>query len=412
MAIAAQRFKFLDKETNLPTIDFTKLADNAVYSSVNDVVDSAIGSIKEADGLLSKVSSSLKDLQETLMNASKEVLGMLKDALNSALDAIGNLELPKMVKDIFSSLKSLDLGGVKDFVKDLLHVGSVFLCNNLDFLKMFMLGFAINKNIISGLLIGLMLNWLDRYCKGFTPEEMKKSGPLQSIEKMMGPKGVVMEGANAFNNFTKGYGSFIKLNTPSVSIPALDKTGFLSKITAGDIKGSLSNLRNAEISSTDKKSYLAGIDAQLGIAAKGSSEYKNLLEARGGLATLPLISTDRRDKSIQFSNLSDKLGSMAKNIQAVDLDTVNTYALTDIDKGLMEKVKEFKEKSATDPNLLTRSTDSGSFADFDFQSIMPEVSEEQKAHLASMKYESTDHRTHDLHPTTEVFLEGAANRVA
>lgn len=412
MAIAAQRFKFLDKETNLPTIDFTKLTDNAVYSSVNDVVDSAIGEIKEADGLLKKVSSSLKDLQETLMNAGKEVLQSLKEALNSALDAIGNLELPKMVKDIFNSLKSLDLGGVKDFVKDLLHVGSVFLCNNLDFLKMFMLGFAINKNIISGLLIGLMLNWLDRYCKGFTPEEMVKSGPLSSIEKMVGPKGVLMETANTFNNFTKGYGSFIKANTPVVPVPALGKAGFLAKITEGDIRGGLSNLRGAEISSADKKMYMAGINEQLATTTPGSTEYKNLLEARGGLTTLPLISTERRDQSIQFSNLSDKLGSMAKNIQAVDLDTVNTYSLTDIDKALFDKVKEFKDKAASDPNLLTRTTDSGSFADYDFKSIMPEVTEQEKAHLAGLAQNTTDHRVHDLHPTTEVFLEGAANRVA
>lgn len=412
MAIAAQRFKFLDKETNLPTIDFTKLSDNAVYSSVNDAVDSAIGEIKEADGLLSKVSSSLKDLQETLMNASKEVLSTLKEALNSALDAIGNLELPKVVKDIFGSLKELDLGGVKDFVKDLLHVGSVFLCNNLDFLKMFMLGFAINKNIISGLLIGLMLSWLDRYCKGFTPEEMLKSGPLSSIEKMVGPKGVLMDTANTFNNFTKGYGSFIKATTPSVPVTALDRSGFLAKVTAGDIKSSLSNLRSAEISSSDKKLYMAGIDAQLGSAEKGSTEYKNLLEARGGLATLPLISAERRDQNIQYSNLSDKLGSMAKNIQAVDLDTINTFSLSEVDKALFDKVKEFKEKSASDPDLLTRSTDSGSFADYDFKAIMPDLDDQQREHLANLKYESTDHRIHDLHPTTEVFLEGAANRVA
>jgi hypothetical protein len=208
MSIAAQRFKFLDRETNIPTQDFTKLNSNAVYTTVSDKVDSAIGSIKESDGMLKKVSSSLVDLQKTLMNASKEVLNVLKDALNLALDTIGKLPMPGIVKDIFSSLKKLDLGGVKDFVKDLLHVGSTFLCNNLDFLKMFMLGYALNKNIMSGLLVGLMLSWLDRYCKGFTKEEMKKSSPLSSIEKMVNPKGTVMTASNAFGNFTKGYSSY------------------------------------------------------------------------------------------------------------------------------------------------------------------------------------------------------------
>lgn len=411
MAIAAQRFKFLDKETNLPTIDFTKLTDNAIYSNVNDTVDSAIAGIKEADGLLKKVSSSLKDLQETLMSAGKEVLGMLKEALNSALDAIGNLELPKFVKDIFSSLKELDLGGVKDFVKDLLHVGSVFLCNNLNFLKMFMLGFAINKNIISGLLIGLMLNWLDRYCKGFTPEEQQGFKPLQAVEKMVGPKGLLMDTANTFNNFTKSYAGFIKANVTTAPIAALDKSGFLQNVTAGKISASLSNLRGAEISHSVKNDYMAGIDAQLQTTATGTLEYKNLLEARGGLANLPLISIERRDKAIQFSNLSDKLGSMAKNIQTVDVDSINTYSLTDIDKELFAKIQDFKAKSASDPDLMTRSTESGSFSDYDFKGILPELSKEQTSRLASMPYESTDHRIHDMHPTTEVFLS-ESNRVA
>ena len=405
MAIAAQRFKFLDQETNLPTIDFTKLTDNAIYSSVTDSVDSAIASIKDSDGMLSQVSSSLKDLQATLMNASKDVLSTLKEALNSALDAIGNLEMPDVVKDIFNSLKSLDLGGVKDFVKDLLHVGSTFLCNNLDFLKMFMLGYALNKNIVSGLLIGLLLTWLDRYCKGFTAQEMKKSSPLSSMEKMMNPKGVLMNASNSFDKFTQGYASFMKKNATKTVVSALTKSNFLSKIRSGDIKSSMANLRGAEISSTDKKDYLSTIETALPSVTPGTAEYNNLLQARGDLMNLPLISSDRRDTNIQYSNLSDKLGTMAKNIQSVDLASINTYGLSDIDKGLFVKVQEFKDRTASDPDLLTRTNDSGAFSDYDFSTVMPSLDDDQTSRLADLKYDSTDHRVHDLHPTTEVFLE-------
>lgn len=405
MAIAAQRFKFLDQETNLPTIDFTKLTDNAVYSSVTDSVDSAIASIKDSDGMLSQVSSSLKDLQSTLMNASKDVLSTLKEALNSALDAIGNLEMPDVVKDIFSSLKSLDLGGVKDFVKDLLHVGSTFLCNNLDFLKMFMLGYALNKNIMSGLLIGLLLTWLDRYCKGFTANEMKQASPLNKMEKMMNPKGVIMNASNSFDKFTQGYASFMKKSAVKQITNAISKSDFLANIRGGGIKDSLANLRDAEISSTDKKDYLSTIESALPSVTPGTAEYNNLLQARGDLINLPLISSDRRDTNFQYSNLSDKLGTMAKNVQSVDLSEINTYGLSDIDKGLFAKIQEFKDKTAKDNDLMTRSNDSGAFSDYDFGSVMPALDTEQTERLAGLDYESTDHRVHDLHPTAEVFLE-------
>lgn len=406
MAISAVRFKFLDQETNLPTIDFTKLTDNAVYNNAKDAVDSAISEIKNSDGLLNKVSSSLKDLQATLMSASKEVLGALKDALNSALDMIDKIEMPKIVKDIFASLKNLDLGGVKDFVKDLLHVGSTFLCNNLDLMKMFMLGYAINKNIMAGLLAGLMVTWLDRYCKGFTKDEMAKSNPMQSIEKMMQPKGLMMDASNTFKNFTNKYASFVKASNPLKQVQALAKGDFLSAIKSGGHKDAMTNLRSAEISASDRRDYLSSLQSEIAITDPGTPEYKSLLAAKGDLTTLPLISAERRDNAIQFSNLSDNLGSMAQNIQTVDLDSINQYNLSDGDKTLFDKAKEFKSAAAANPDLMCRATDSGSFGDFKFDEILPTPTDDEKtALLASADPETTDHRTNDLHPTSEVFLE-------
>ena len=165
MAIAAVRFKFLDKETNISTKDFSALTDNQVYNSASEAVDSALAGLKEGESVLDSLSSSMSELKDMIESGLSSVSDAVKSALNSAIDAIGKLELPTMVKDIFNSLKELDLGGVKDFVSDLLKVGGSFLCNNLDFLKMFMLGFALNGNVIGGLLTALLMSWLDRICK-------------------------------------------------------------------------------------------------------------------------------------------------------------------------------------------------------------------------------------------------------
>ena len=135
MAIAAQRFNFLDRETNIATKDFTSLVDNSVYNTLDHSVDTALSNIQNSEGMLNALQGSMEDLSNML--DSQGIMDSLSDALNSAMDAIGNLDLPDIVKDIFNSLKNLDFQGLKDFFKDLLHVGSTILCNNLDFLKLF-----------------------------------------------------------------------------------------------------------------------------------------------------------------------------------------------------------------------------------------------------------------------------------
>lgn len=403
MAIAAQRFKFLDNETNLPTADFSGLTDNAVYNNLSSIIESGIASAQNSNGIIDKVNDSISELNNIITSASTEVMNKIKDALNSAMDAISKMELPSIVKDIFNSLKNLDLGGVKDFLKDLLHVGSAFLCNNLDFLKAFMLGYALNKNIISGLLIALLLSWLDRYCKGFTKEEMKISNPLSNLEKVIPPQIGQITSGNIFKTFTENYSSYLKANTPiEVSTP-LSQSAFLTNVLSGDIKSSLDNLRNSEISSTDKKGYLDFMTISLNNYQPSTTEYKNILQASGELKNLPLINIERRNRSINYSNLSDKLGNFVKGIQKTELKDINSFNLSALEKGLFDKIKDFKNLS-NNTDTLTRSNNSGSFKNYDFSKVMPAISPEETTYLNNLQYEDTSHRTHDIHPTSEIFM--------
>ena len=109
MAISAQRFKFLDHETNIPIQDFNKIVDNAVYN-INDTIETSISELQNNTEILDTLQNSLKDLTEMITN--NDIANTLKDALNSALDSLSNIEFPDVVKDIFSSLKELDLDGV------------------------------------------------------------------------------------------------------------------------------------------------------------------------------------------------------------------------------------------------------------------------------------------------------------
>jgi hypothetical protein len=361
--------------------------------------------MKDSDGLLAKMGDSMNELKDMISSGLSDVAASLKDALNAAIDAISNLELPDIIKDLFNALKKLDFGGVKDFLKDLLHVGASFLCNNLDFLKMFMLGFALNRNILGGLLTALLMSWLDRFCKGFSANEVEQASKTEKLEMLVPPTGMGMNASNAFSNFTNTYADYIRGTAPITLDTAFDTNTFINGVTSGDVTGSLANLRSSEISSTDRSSYLSAIDAQLPNYATNSPEYGNLLTGRGGLLSLPLISVERREASLNFSNLSDTLGGMSKNLVKVDLSSVNTFSFNELEKGLADKVKQYQTTVASNPDMTSRGYNSGSHDTFDFASALPTLTPEETTYLSGLEGSGTAHRLHDMHPTTSLFLE-------
>lgn len=405
MAISAERFKYLDKETNVPVKQFTDLVDNQVYTKVSEAVETSIDKIKDAEGLLKKVATSIKELKKLIQAGVKGVLDTIKKALNGVIDFISNLELPDMIKDLFGMLKDLDLGGVKDFLQDLLHVGEAFLCDNLDFLKLFMLGYSINGNILAGLLTALLFSWLDRFCKGMSKKDQESRTKTEQLEAMVPPKGMEMNVSNTFENFTNTYADFLRASDP-ISLPAtFSDEDIMRNVINGDIETTMVNLRESEISSSEKKRILQSFADTAPTYPANSKEQRNLLAAKAKLTKLPLISVTRRDKNIKFSNLGDQLGSMAKNLVKVDIKNINTFNLNDIERKLFGKIQDFKKTAETNPDIRTRSMNSGSFKDFDFKSTMPALTIDEEAYLRDKNGTTKSHRLHDMHPTTSVFLE-------
>lgn len=404
MAIAAQRFKFLDKETNIPTIDFSKLTDNQVYNDVTKAVESALAEFQEGGDMLDKLKDSLSSLKDMVMNAASDLMNTLKGVLNSVIAAIEKLELPQIIKDIFKSVKETSLEGTKQFLGELMHVGSSFLCNNLDFLKLFMLGYSLKKNVLAGLLIALLLSWLDRYCKGFSAKEIKKSSNLKKIEKMFPQQGTKVDTNSAFSTYTNMYSSFLKAKEPvSITVP-LTPAAFISQVTGGNVKTSIANLRSSEVTNANKKVYTAAITTELGNHTQGSPEYMHLLQAKGDLYNMPTISEARRDKGARYSNLSEQFGTMVKNLSDVDLTKIPTYAMTEVEKGLQTKLVTLKDNAAASPDLKTRGNNVGDFKTFNFDSILPVGTVEEKTYLATLKGNESSHRPHDISPVTGVFL--------
>lgn len=412
MAIAAKRFNFLDRETNISIKDFTELNDNAVYNVVDSIIDTALSNIQKNDALLNALQANINELPNILekninklssMLENNELTNTLKNELDSAIESISKMDLPDTVKDIFDSLKKLDTQGVKDFFKDVLRIGAKILCNNLDFLKLFTIGFSINKNILSGLIIALLLNWLDRFCKEFTQEEMKKSNNVDKLNMMFPYKGVKVDSNNAFELYTNYLSDYLKYKEPLQSSTALDSNTFLNRILNGDIDSVINNLRNAEISHDEKNAYLNLLNNSLSSFAPNSTEYKNILTAKARLLNTPLISVTRREKNIRYENLASKLGSYIKNLGKADIPNDSFLNLSDVEKSLYDKMISLKNLSANSATL--QSTPNDSFDDFDFNSVLPSLTQEEKDYLMNKNVQTDSHRLYDLHPTATVFLK-------
>ena len=397
MSISAQRFKFLDNETNIPIQDFTKIVDNSVYN-INDITDTAISELQNNSEILNTLQTNLNELENIINN--NDITNTLKDSLDSALNSLSNIDFPDVVKNIFSSLKELDLQGVKDFFKDILKIGATILCNNLDFLKNFLLGISINKNILSGLLIALLLSWLDRFCKEFTQEEQKNTSNKDIIFTMFPTNAIKIDSESAFSKFTNLYADYLKASSPLNLLTPLNTTDFLNNVTSGNISTALSNLRNSEITSSEKDNYLNILNTNLNSYSVNSPEYNNILKAKGELIKLPLISIERRDRNIRYSNLSDQLGSYLKQISNIDINSITTFNFSSIEQSLFNKMKELKDIAN---NSFITARPERSFDDFNFDSILPNLTTNEKNYLENLKYKSEAYKNSGIHSTTEIF---------
>lgn len=219
MAIAAQRFNFLDKETNVGVTDFAKVSGNKVYNTASDIFDAAAGLMTGMSTDISGLRGSLLQMQSFL--SSSNLVKMIKDALNALLGTLKSLGLPDFINDILDNLFSLDEEGSKSFLGQLFGIGATWLCNNLNFLKNLALGNMLSKDVLSGLLIALLLSWLDKFCSGITRSKLPSR---VIIDRLYPNNGVLVTSNNAASLFNNYYGSYLASRTSQIypSIPDND----------------------------------------------------------------------------------------------------------------------------------------------------------------------------------------------
>lgn len=554
MAIAAQRNKVLDRETNLPVMDFTNIQSNDAYSApIVKMTKLAESMSKKAEFAESKI----KDLMKAVEEAPAKLMKYVQDLMAKIVDGMSKIKLPAFVRNILDKVKSMDLSGFKSFFQRILKVGASLFCNNLDMLMGFFTGYAISKNILSGLLMGLLFSWLNRICSQNSKESLASLSPLGRLEAMTGsfydqiasneflatfitinrngiePKyqnnslpSAITSNSYLASLFSKGYketntylqnaeisdehkdfiinDSWDKLSTPKPTIATvndnllsltnlpkeekilatseyINELGVNFPLTDADIRditttvtgeysieereertiatvttiveqegispevaGMIADLNNPLFTQTDRDLLIENILQELGTSSGVSpdleamirdvgrvqltpdevnaklsatltilSSYEPipnkeslLLEALGDLKNLPMISEARREHIVSNGNLADKIGNFLKQLMDVDLDSINSNLLNEIEGSFLEKLKELQKTIQNDKSLVSRDNKTGAWMDVDFTKLFPKLSKEEEEYLASIPdlVDLGAHRPLDLHPTSLVLI--------
>ena len=186
MAISAQRFNFLDQETNVPVANFTKIADNFVYSALNATgsnASSLLNQLNISNINTSSITNLLGNLSNTLSSgiiSGTEFVGSSVKSLLNSFQSEGSEN--SIVNDILSSLSPIATSVINSQLTSLLtrNLTNQFAVFGTSPCKS--QGFNLNQyglyNLnLDSLLMQLLNGFLNRYC----PVYSYNSAPLPSI---------------------------------------------------------------------------------------------------------------------------------------------------------------------------------------------------------------------------------------
>lgn len=258
MSIAAKRFEFLDKETNLAVAEFNKIDTNAIFNSVNNEFKEISGEISsfisnfqgslDINGLVDDVKNKLSDSSKSLVSS----LGL--DGVSTSIQDFLNSDIVRDVKGLVG--KVMDLGGIDNRGLEKLMSG---------------LTKGVGRGSGSGQQANNVLNQLARECKtGATGSSLGIGKPFDlsvacgSGDKRGGSsKCSTSEVSNVINKLTDGeYNSTVSdLNAALKGLVALSKLGFDANLCG--VFGALSQ------------------DMDLGVKSRASSALLTMLVDEG-----------------------------------------------------------------------------------------------------------------------------------
>lgn len=345
MAIAAQRNKVLDRETNLAVMDFTNIQSNDAYSApIAKMTKLAESMSKKAEFAESKI----KDLMKAVEEAPAKLMKYVQDLMAKIVDGMSKIKLPAFVRNILDKLKSMDLSGFKSFFQRILKVGASLFCNNLDMLMGFFTGYAISKNILSGLLMGLLFSWLNRICSQNSKESLASLSPLGRLEAMTGS----FYDQIASNEFLA---TFMTINRNGIepkyknnSLPsAITSNSYLASLFSKGSKETNTYLQNAEISDEHKDFIIKDSWYSVDISKPTTATVNDNL--------LSLTNLPKEEKILATSEYINELGVnfplTDTNIRDITTAVTGEYSIEEREERTIDTVTTIVKQEGISPEV-------------------------------------------------------------
>lgn len=409
MSIAAKRHKFLDKETMLGTHDLRDIKQNDIYTAAVDKIETGLDAFKLDSFKLNTLATDVASVANTVNNMSDSALRGIQRTLDSTINGLMDSVSDGFVKKVVSGLQGLSPGGVREFLTTAVKAGTNFVCNNLDMIKNMALGFTLSKNILSGLLLGLALGWLDRFCKSFSQAEWQNNSNLGLLEDTFGKEPMTLSSNNVVETFGKAVsGVANRASGPSLeTLP--NTTTLINKAKAGTIDVSTMDV---ELSDSSKRSIISSVDTALSGVAQNGPEYNNLLKLRGDVHNVPSISDSRRFLNQETKYSGEVLGNVLINLKDVDIPRISRTSITDEEVNISDRLTSVKKMVDGDRDLISRVNAGDTFDGYDWTPILNELGSSTLEEFKQLPSLPEAYNANSIHPTAAVFIEDSVPDVA
>ena len=438
MAISTQRNKYLDDETFKGTVKLTDIDGNDVFSpegegeEVTGMVGSEAGvgtspdtessldkndkpNKKEAFSILTKAIEFTDNVLNTIEDLEKKALATISKALDAVIDGIlaAGAAISKGIKNMLNKITGLLPDGVKQFLKDVLSIGKIFLCNNINLTIKLSKGYKIDFSILKGVVGGLLLAWLDKQCQEFNQNEMPRFTNTMLVKTLAKVGELDIKPKTATETYRALMHGEYKANL--TIIPRKQNLGTPYNIvydirTTGLDQTTRLNISEGELTKAEKQPWLDEIDSQLLLATPGSVEYNNLLDARAEFIKAPAISKERALKASEEEHLEDTIAEFINEYTPSLTDNISLHGLPPEEIAIMRKMDDFVMTTKNDPAFKARAKSNIGYKGFQFDFPAFTIEEQQLIQqtedMAYILY------FEGLETSTEVYLDGTTPLMA
>lgn len=410
MAILADTYKSLSKETDIGIKTFTQEFQNRVYTISDDFMENFLGFNLSQLPNLNTLTGQLSGILNDIVNLPMKIVSDLQNALNNVINGLLGMPYVGYSLDLLNNLKDIDEQGLKTYIAASTQVGSFSMCGNLDVIKGMINGYQIPQPIIEGMFLTVTLDWMNRVCKPTTPEQERNMNNYQRLETTNPYRGIEYNHENLVDTFigtSSAYLNNLPSNYTGRTASYTEKDEIIKRGSSNDYKSYVDELRTV-VTPSIKRDVMDVLDEEI-VRKEKTKEidegYYNLLNSRGLTGTLPSHNRTMVMKASNLGRSQDALGSFLKGLGERDLTKVHPHMLKNKTKEDI-LIKLFSVKGLTTTvDYLARSHGYRQFEGYRFDEVFEIFTPEEIEFIKASPAHQDSHKWNGLNTTTETFIK-------